>query len=600
MITESFTRPAFQQIAYRRHAGPLIEPAACSRTRTGHGRLSIALALAAIAAVFAGRAGTVALRTSLTFDEDTHLSRGLFAWSTGGDPNFWKLGTPALPHMLNALPSYACLKLARSLPESSEFAAYERLVRSGEARTLVPARLVVVAWGIGLVLFTYMGVARAWGAAQGLWAATLISMVPEVLAHSAIAGSDIPSVTAAVLSVILLARFAERPTAGRWLAVAIAVGLAWALRHSAILLIVLASLVHLRSSLGAAWRQGWKPRARALVHSARAAGLLSAIAFLGLWAGDGFGLIPQSELFRLRVDRSMNAAPSGSKPIDRAVFPNSLGSLVTQVHHQNQGHPAYFCGGRRLQGWRTYFPTALALKTPLGLLVLMILAAARIRPTCQFAKIALALLVLTWITLFRSRVDIGLRYALITYPLIVPFVARLFDLRYARDRFWSPIAWLALAAFAWASVSCHPRYLSYFNEIAGGPSQGYLYLSDSNVDWGQDHDAMLVALENRGIGEATAALLSPRTPTDPGVRLIDIAQAQSPGTPAASTRLIPQAIGKALAVPTRYIVVSATRLHRVYTDVDLYWLFTRQLVERIGDSIFLFDMDTAADDTIGR
>jgi len=26
----------------------------------------------------------------------------------------------------------------------------------------------------------------------------------------------------------------------------------------------------------------------------------------------------------------------------------------------------------------------------------------------------------------------------------------------------------------------------YFNEFAGGPTKGYRYLADSNIDWGQD------------------------------------------------------------------------------------------------------------------
>ncbi len=32
----------------------------------------------------------------------------------------------------------------------------------------------------------------------------------------------------------------------------------------------------------------------------------------------------------------------------------------------------------------------------------------------------------------------------------------------------------------------YPSYVSYFNEIAGGPKNGYKYVTDSNVDWGQD------------------------------------------------------------------------------------------------------------------
>jgi hypothetical protein len=31
-----------------------------------------------------------------------------------------------------------------------------------------------------------------------------------------------------------------------------------------------------------------------------------------------------------------------------------------------------------------------------------------------------------------------------------------------------------------------PHYLTFFNELAGGPSNGYKVLVDSNLDWGQD------------------------------------------------------------------------------------------------------------------
>ena len=46
-----------------------------------------------------------------------------------------------------------------------------------------------------------------------------------------------------------------------------------------------------------------------------------------------------------------------------------------------------------------------------------------------------------------------------------------------------------LALLAWhvaESMSIRPSYLAYFNQLAGGPSQGYLHLADSSLDWGQD------------------------------------------------------------------------------------------------------------------
>lgn len=36
------------------------------------------------------------------------------------------------------------------------------------------------------------------------------------------------------------------------------------------------------------------------------------------------------------------------------------------------------------------------------------------------------------------------------------------------------------------AIKIHPHYLAYFNELAEGPNNGYKYLVDSNMDWGQD------------------------------------------------------------------------------------------------------------------
>jgi hypothetical protein len=60
------------------------------------------------------------------------------------------------------------------------------------------------------------------------------------------------------------------------------------------------------------------------------------------------------------------------------------------------------------------------------------------------------------------------------------------------------------ALLIWQAVSVirvHPSYLSYFNEVAGGPDGGYRYVTDSNVDWGQDLKRLARFVETRGIQE---------------------------------------------------------------------------------------------------
>jgi hypothetical protein len=585
----------FPHTRYRPTSARSVDAATSPSEHRARRHWLFTLGLVVVVTVFAGRAFVAGRTASLTIDEGTYLSRALFALSTGGDAMFWRLGSPRLPHLCSAFPSYVCLRYAGMLPTSTECNEFHRLVRSGEILALWPARCVAIGWGIGLLTLTYHGVAMTRGAAAGLVATALLSMVPEVLAHSAIAGCDLPFACSAMITVIALARYSERPTVARWLGVTLCVGFSWAIRHSAVLLVLLATIVHVVSVQRRVWPAGWRARARGLVRSAMAAAVLSCAAFLVLWACEGFGFVSAAEAVDQRPSGSMAQPAARQTEPHRLRVPTSLASFLRQINHQKYGHQAFLCGAKRWDGFRTYFPVAMALKTPVGLLALLIVAAARFGPFCRFSTICATLLLLTWVVLIQSRVNIGVRYALVTYPLAAPFVARLFEPQRLRDRLWGPVVGAALAWFVWASVSSHPRYLSYFNELGGGPPNGWLYLSDSNIDWGQDYDAALSALKRRGISEVTTAVFSTRTSDDPEVSVTELApRGPVPALPG-NTRSIPQATSRPIPIFTRYVAVSATRFHRLYSEGDLHWLWTRRLVERVGASIWIFDLDNAAD-----
>jgi hypothetical protein len=595
MPRDGVVTTGFPHTKYRPTLAPLVDAVISPFPRRGRRHWLFVLGLVMVVTIFAGRALVAARAASVTIDEGTYLSRGLFAVATAGDAMFWRLGSPRLPHLLSALPSYVCLRYAKLLPESTEYQEFDGLLRSGEILALWPARWVAVGWGISLLLLTYHGVAMTRGAAAGLVACALLSMVPEVLAHSAIAGCDLPFACSAMLAVIALARYAERPTVRRWLGVTVCVGFSWAIRHSAVLLILVAALVHLVSVQRRVWPEGWRVRARGLIRSAAATFVLSSCAFLVLWAGDGFGLVSASEAVDQRPSGSMSQPAPSHTDAPRRLVPTSLASFLRQLNHQKYGHQAFLCGAKRWDGFRTYFAVAMVLKTPVGLLALLIVAVARSGPFCRFSTLCATLLLLTWVVLIQSRVNIGVRYALLTYPLVVPFVARLFEPNRLRDRLWGPVVCAALVWFLWASAAAHPRYLSYFNELGGGPHNGWLYLADSNIDWGQDYGAMLAALKKRGIREVTTSVFSSRWPQDPDVRVTQIPPKGPVAVLPPNTRSIPQAVGRPIPIGTRYVAVSATHLHCLYSDRDLFWLWTRRLVERVGASIWIFDMDTAAD-----
>ncbi len=46
-----------------------------------------------------------------------------------------------------------------------------------------------------------------------------------------------------------------------------------------------------------------------------------------------------------------------------------------------------------------------------------------------------------------------------------------------------------------STVFSYPSYTSYFNELAGGPKNGYRFVTDSNADWGQDLKRLKVFLD---------------------------------------------------------------------------------------------------------
>ena len=569
------------------------DPSARGRLRTN---LLVALALSAISAVFAARCLPVVRGDSITSDETTHLTHIFHLLRNGDDLAMWELGAPRLPHLIGGAASYLALRSVGIFAAECDEGAVAEVVLSGMPRVLVPARLVAVGWGVVLIGLVFWATARTRGAWVGVVAALLASLVPEVLAHSSIAGSDVPFTASAFLALILMARYAERPSKGRWLAVGLGVGMAWAMRHTALLLLMLAAGTQLVVALRKPRPRDLGALAEVLASSGLAIVAMGCVAFAVLWAGDGWGTIKLGEV----AGRSVGGVPRRVGPIDVAdlPIPTSALSVLKQVRHQNAGHEAYFCGEFRQSGWPTYFPVAFLLKTPIGLLALMILAIARAKPArpTPWTAISLAFLGLLWLMLVRNKVNIGVRYALLTYPVAMPFVAGMFSRRALRDVVWGPICVACAGWLAVASVGAEGRFLSSFNEVGGGPRSGWVYLADSNIDWGQDLERLVATVHKLDIRELTLDVSTERRLTIPGVYVhINPPKAYLVPNANPSLRRLPDDDGGTIPIYTRYVAVSASRLLGLYSQNDMSGLKTRKLVERVGDSIYLFDMDEPAD-----
>jgi tetratricopeptide (TPR) repeat protein len=98
-----------------------------------------------------------------------------------------------------------------------------------------------------------------------------------------------------------------------------------------------------------------------------------------------------------------------------------------------------------------------------------------------------------------SLMNIGVRHILPVYPFLIILAGWAASVLIERRRVWACIVGLLLVWNAVSSLRAAPVYLSYSNELWGGPSQTYRYLSDSNADWGQQLKSVKKYLDNRGV-----------------------------------------------------------------------------------------------------
>ena len=153
--------------------------------------------------------------------------------------------------------------------------------------------------------------------------------------------------------------------------------------------------------------------------------------------------------------------------------------------------PVYLMGECSQAGWRSYFPIAFAIKTPI---VTMVLLAAGVvglltgRVTVRSDPLLLLGLVTFAVVYFAflltSSYNIGHRHLLPIYPVVIVLAGA----SVGWGSGWTG-RWVIAGCLAWllvGNLGIHPNYLCYFNELIGGPRNGYRYLAASNVDWGQN------------------------------------------------------------------------------------------------------------------
>jgi 4-amino-4-deoxy-L-arabinose transferase-like glycosyltransferase len=379
----------------------------------------------------------------------------------------------------------------------------------------VPAILVTVLLGALVFLFTR----KHWGPRAALFAVALFSLEPTVLAHGRVVQTDVPSALAFLVFSFAFYEYLKSASARRAALAGLALGFAAVTKFSMIALAPVLVIVFAVRFTGA--RRRGLTRKQVLGHAAA----LAVAAVLAVNAAYLFHhrqpesldeamsrmIVPMSNVGSLRAPLA-----AGYYAL-QVVFPaDFVSGIGWQIGHAQSGHPAGLLGMYSKRGWWYYFPVAFALKTPLPILLLSIAsivwAVLRLRRARE-GRLLVLLLPLAFFTglLLMSTIDIGVRYYLPAYPFFFIMSGAMLDdvLRRAGKRVAIASA-LAAAIFCWVAVEAvraYPDHMTYMNQLASRAPHWW-YLSDSNVEWGDDVRALALYLHERGERRVGAAIMN--------------------------------------------------------------------------------------------
>jgi hypothetical protein len=557
------------------------------------------LALPALLLVFAGLAVGSLLGDSVTFDESAYIASG-FTQLDRGDYRLNKEVPPLAPMIC-----MAPLVLFGKLEVDYQSAAWKEAVhyklgyeilhgpadaeeRRDPSGILIAARLPMVALGVALGLIIYFWAKEMWGRREALAALFLYALSPTMLAHTRLVTMDLPAAFGFTATLWSFWRFCRRPGWVRAWILGIALGVALLLKHSMVTLIpILVILLLLWVCDSQAAAGDWRSRLR----TGSGALLLAAVV-----AGHTIWLC-----YRYQYPCSLDPAAArlnwnspGTQGLLGSVFafarqqkllPEAY--LYGVLWQFNRGPHDVFLNGQVSQsGWGYYFAEAFALKTTPSLLLLAaaaIVAAARSPRglTMNGWFLLLPSLYVFYMTSSRG-LNIGQRYLAPIYPAL--FMAGGLCVRAFGGPAWKSWAvGLLLAGHGVSSLSAYPGYLSYFNVFAGGSSNGWKYLVDSNIDWGQDLRRLKSWMSENGIPRVHLAYFGTGDPKAYG---IDVQRIQ----------LLDWLPDEEFQVPPKgeVVAVSVTLLQGLWVRQPAVREYLEKLrtrstpIGKAGDSIFIY------------
>jgi hypothetical protein len=374
--------------------------------------------------------------------------------------------------------------------------------------------------GMGCLFFL---ASRLWGRGAGYFALVLAGFSPNFLGHMPLATSDFAGAWTLALATFCYGAMLEKTNARSILLAGLTAGIALITKQSNLLFGVIAGLL-------LCWRVmdsrpvpfGFLQHFRSTDSRFSKLGVLaigSAVAALlalsVIWTAYGWrfsGANPEAGNFSSYQKPWITIHEGGAlskgflnTALKTRFLPEAYIYGIDYILGRDE-RGGYLHGTYDPEGYRTYFLWSFIYKTPtpaipLHMLGVIFLVAGLLRGnllTLPILRGFLVLAVLYSLVLITTRLNIGYRHA---FPLLYVsciFAAYPFHLAIKQSRAKYVVLFLvALSGVVTIAATSREHYISYTNLIGGGAEKGYLKLTDSSIDWGQDVPAVARFIEEK-------------------------------------------------------------------------------------------------------
>ena len=359
----------------------------------------------------------------------------------------------------------------------------------GEKISRFAARAPQLLWLAALLATTFAFARGRWGGRVGVIAMILVALDPNIIAHSTVVAVDAPYALATLLFVWTALRAAESPTVARLAVLGVVLGAAFAVKFTAVLLLV---------CIGALFLVARGPRLRptraALLAATAASAACLTLSAAYLFSGFGVRLVDLE--LRSFLDRIL-LVQGLPLPLPE---PFITGLDLTLLGERTVSWQVWLFGRPFPDGVYYYFFALWLLKTPLAILaahvagVLTVLRSEVLRrdPTLRYLA-AVVLIHLAYFS-FLFRAQIGYRFVLMCVPLLAVIAAvGLAAILVSRRAVTLGLIGIAFAAGENLLYRGDP--IAFSNVAVRPKSQVFRLMADSNVAWGQNRERLAPTLK---------------------------------------------------------------------------------------------------------